>query len=89
MNIEIHEPELERRVREGIRSGRFHDLDELLTKALDALSEKEAAYETLSWSFDKEKARLAGERIREIRKGVRLDLQGMSIRELAHLGHKY
>jgi uncharacterized protein (DUF433 family) len=38
MNIEIHKPELERRVREGIRSGRFNDVDELLTKALDALS---------------------------------------------------
>jgi len=39
MSIEIHKPELERRVREGIRSGRFHDVDDLLTKALDALSE--------------------------------------------------
>ena len=43
MNIEIHKPELERRVLEGIQSGRFHDVDELLTKALDALSEKEAS----------------------------------------------
>ena len=39
MSIEIHQPELERRVREGIQSGRFHDVDDLLTKALDALSE--------------------------------------------------
>ncbi len=39
--------------------------------------------------FDAEKARQAGARIRELRKGVRLDLRGMSIRELAHLGHKY
>ena len=43
MNIEIHKPELERRMRQGIQSGRFEDLEELLTKALDALSEKEAA----------------------------------------------
>jgi Arc/MetJ-type ribon-helix-helix transcriptional regulator len=43
MNIEIHKPELERRVLDGIQSGRFRDVDELLTKALDALSEKEAA----------------------------------------------
>jgi len=28
-------------------------------------------------------------RIRELRKGVTLDLQGMSIRELAHIGHKH
>jgi Arc/MetJ-type ribon-helix-helix transcriptional regulator len=40
MNIEIHQPELERRVRQGIESGRFRDVDELLTKALDALYEK-------------------------------------------------
>jgi uncharacterized protein (DUF433 family) len=38
MNIEIQTPELERRVRQGLESGQFHDLDELLTKALDALS---------------------------------------------------
>lgn len=38
MSIEIQTPELERRVREGLQSGRFHDVDELLTKALDALS---------------------------------------------------
>jgi len=43
MNIEIQKPELERRVREGIQSGRFQDVDELLTKALDALYEKESA----------------------------------------------
>ena len=40
-------------------------------------------------AFDKEGARLAGARIHELRKGVKLDLQGMSIREFAHLGHKY
>ncbi len=39
-------------------------------------------------SFDKTKARIAGAHIRELCKGVRLDLNGMSIRELAHIGHK-
>jgi len=48
MNIEIHLPELERRMREGVQSGRFQNLDELLTKALDALSEKEEALSVLS-----------------------------------------
>ena len=42
MNIEIHKPELEQRFRRQIQSGQFHDVDELLTKALDAL-EKELA----------------------------------------------
>lgn len=50
MNIEIREPELERRVREGIQSGRFHDVDELLSKALDALSESSSDRRALDWS---------------------------------------
>ncbi len=43
MNIEIHNPELEQRVREQIQSGQFHDVDDLLKKALDALAEKDTA----------------------------------------------
>jgi len=39
--------------------------------------------------FNAEKARQAGARIRELRKCVRLDRRGMSIRELAHIGHKH
>jgi uncharacterized protein (DUF433 family) len=51
MSIEIHRPELERRVRESIRSGRFRDVDELLSKALDALSDFPGARRgTLDWS---------------------------------------
>jgi Arc/MetJ-type ribon-helix-helix transcriptional regulator len=42
MQIEIHTPELEQRVRRQIQSGHYHDADELLTKALDALDEKAA-----------------------------------------------
>ena len=37
MNIEINQPELEQRFRSFIQSGRFHDTDELLREALDAL----------------------------------------------------
>jgi Arc/MetJ-type ribon-helix-helix transcriptional regulator len=43
MNIEIHNPELEQRVRQQIQRGQFHNLDDLLVKALDALEEKETA----------------------------------------------
>lgn len=51
MSIEIQKPELERRVREGIQSGRFQDVDDLLTKALDALSESSAGRRgSLDWS---------------------------------------
>jgi hypothetical protein len=49
VSIEIQQPELERRVPERIQSGQFHDVDELLTKALDALSKTNSAA-TLDWS---------------------------------------
>jgi Arc/MetJ-type ribon-helix-helix transcriptional regulator len=42
MHIEIHEPDLEQRVLRQIQSGHYHDVNELLTKALDALDEKTA-----------------------------------------------
>ena len=48
MSIEIRKPELERRVREGIQSGRFQDVDDLLTKALDALSDSSGG--RLDWA---------------------------------------
>jgi hypothetical protein len=57
-------------------------IDDFIASAIGALTHHNDR-------FDKAKARLAGERIRELRQGVRLDLKGMSIRELAHVGHKY
>lgn len=41
MNLEIHKPELVQRVNAYIRTGHFHDADELFEKALDALDEKD------------------------------------------------
>jgi hypothetical protein len=43
MNLEIHKPELVERVNAHIQTGHFHDADELLEKALDALDEKSPA----------------------------------------------
>jgi hypothetical protein len=40
MNLEIHKPELAQRVQAQIQSGHFHDTDELIEKALDALDEQ-------------------------------------------------
>ena len=40
MNLEIHKPELVQRVNAHIQTGHFHDADELLEKALDALDEQ-------------------------------------------------
>lgn len=44
MTLEIT-PEIEARIQRYLQSGQFHDLDELLTKALDALPEPEAPSE--------------------------------------------
>jgi len=46
MNLEIHNPELAQRVRAQIQSGHFHDTDELIEKALDALDIQVAAAAT-------------------------------------------
>ena len=43
MNFKIHKPELAQRVRAQIQSGHFHDTDELIKKAFDALDEQAAA----------------------------------------------
>lgn len=43
MNLEIHKPELVERVNAQIQSGLFHDTDELIEKALDALEGKTPA----------------------------------------------
>ena len=43
MNIEIQNPELQQRVQAQIQRGQFHDMDDLIEKALDALDEKSAA----------------------------------------------
>jgi Arc/MetJ-type ribon-helix-helix transcriptional regulator len=48
MNIEIHNPELVQRVNAQIQSGHFHDADELIEKALDALEEKAPAQVSLA-----------------------------------------
>jgi Arc/MetJ-type ribon-helix-helix transcriptional regulator len=45
MNLEIHKPELVQRLNAHIQNGRFHDADEVLEKALDALEGKEDAVE--------------------------------------------
>jgi Arc/MetJ-type ribon-helix-helix transcriptional regulator len=46
MNLEIHKPELVQRVNAHIQTGHFHDADEVLEKALDALEERATASST-------------------------------------------
>jgi Arc/MetJ-type ribon-helix-helix transcriptional regulator len=75
-------PEQKDVIEHAIQSGLVRSVDEFIDSAMGALSRRESG-------FDREQARLAGARIRELRKGVTLDLRGISIRELAHTGHKY
>jgi hypothetical protein len=69
-------------IRRAIEAGLVRSIDEFIESAIDALPRPEN-------EFDKEGAMAAVERIREIRKGVRLNLRDMSIREFAHPGHEY
>jgi hypothetical protein len=75
-------PDQERAIQDAIRTGLVRSVDEFIETAIEALPHPNGG-------FDPERARRAGERIREIRRGVTLDRQGMSIREMAHIGHKY
>jgi len=75
-------PEQQNVIEQAIQSGLVRSVDEFIHSAMGALSYRNGG-------FDKAQARLAGQRIRELPKGVRLDLKGESLRELAHVGHKY
>jgi hypothetical protein len=75
-------PDQERVIQDAIRSGLVRSVDEFIEAAIEALPHPEGG-------FNPEQARCAGDRIREIRRGVKLDRQGMSIREMAHIGRKY
>ena len=75
-------PDQERAIQDAIRAGLLSSVSEFIDTAIDMLPRRDR-------EFNAEKARRAGARIRELRKGVRLERRGTSIRELAHIGHKY
>jgi hypothetical protein len=75
-------PDQERTIQDAIRAGLVRTVDEFIETAIGALPLRNR-------EFDADEARQAGARIRELRKGVKLDRQGESIREMAHRGHKY
>ena len=75
-------PEQQDTIEQAIQSGLVGSVDEFIGSAIGALSSRDSG-------FDPERATLAVARIRELRRGVTFDLQGKSIRELAHSGHKY
>jgi Arc/MetJ-type ribon-helix-helix transcriptional regulator len=80
-------PEHERIIQAQLATGEFRSVDEILEKALAPLKSHSADESTPD---DRAKARAAAERIRQLRQGVTLERpEGMSLREYAHLGHKY
>jgi Arc/MetJ-type ribon-helix-helix transcriptional regulator len=81
-------PEHEGIIQAQLASGQFHSVDEVLDRALAPL--RTSVVPEFSEEERKAKARAAVERILELSKGVTLDRPaGMSLREYAHLGHKY
>jgi hypothetical protein len=78
--------EHERIIREQLETGQFRSVEEVLDKVLAPFKAQSPGAAT----HDTTKAHAAAKRIRELRKGVTLDRpEGMSLREYAHLGHKY
>ena len=79
----IHlKPETERLVREEIQSGHFQSVDELIVEGVQALRAQKHP------SGDRRQECLeAAARLRELRRGV--TLRGLSIKDLAHEGHRY
>ncbi len=81
-------PEHERIIQAQLATGEFRSVQEVLEKALAPL--KPPASDEAITLDDRARAHAAAERIRQLRKGVTLDRpKGMSLREYAHLGHKY
>ncbi|MGA3187740.1 MAG: hypothetical protein ABSF22_11590 [Bryobacteraceae bacterium] len=75
-------PNQEKAIKQALNAGLVRSVDDFIDSAIEALPHQGP-------SFDKKKAQEAVARIRDLRKGVQLDLQGMSLREFAHIGHRF
>jgi Arc/MetJ-type ribon-helix-helix transcriptional regulator len=76
------DPHGEQLVAAHLRTGRYHSSEEVVTRALESLAEKEAPA-----TQRKRTPAEAVAHIRESRKGVTLG--GLKIKDLIHEGHKY
>ena len=80
-------PETGKLVQNEIRNGHFQSVDDLILQGVRAWREKsqrEGAPET-----SPDARRRAVERIRELRQGILLERNGLTLREYAHPGHRY
>jgi Arc/MetJ-type ribon-helix-helix transcriptional regulator len=84
MNINLT-PEQERIVRDELKSGHFRTAEDVIGKALQALREKEhSSGETTSNGAQREAVR---EMLAFVEKN-RVRLEGVSVKELIHEGHR-
>jgi Arc/MetJ-type ribon-helix-helix transcriptional regulator len=72
-------PEQERVIQQAIETGMYKSVDEALDSALESIRMRER------FNADATRSQLAGQRIRELRKGATLD--GIPIKELIEEGH--
>ncbi len=80
MVIEL-KPEHQRIIEDAVQSGHYRSVDECLDEAFAAWKTRDNQPK-----FDREKARAAADRIRELRKGV--SLGGLTIKDLANEGRR-
>lgn len=87
MTIEIHSAELEGLLNQRLADGHFANVEDML---LETLRGPQVRSSSALDDARKTRAMKAAEGIRELRRGITLDRpEGMSMREYAHLGHKY
>ena len=86
MTIEIQNPELEALLQQRLKAGNFASVEALLMDTFKGGQFFAGAAEDVR----RRRAQAAAERLRELRKGVTLDRpEGMTLREYAHIGHRY
>jgi Arc/MetJ-type ribon-helix-helix transcriptional regulator len=77
MTIQLN-PEQERVIHQAIETGKYHSVDEVLDSALDSIRQRVQPPPALT------RSQIAGQRIRELRKGVTLG--GIPLKELIEEG---
>jgi len=80
LTLDTHGEQL---VAQHLRSGRYHSAEEVVTRALESLSDQPEPYQAQKGKTVEE----AVTHIRQSRKGVTLG--GLKIKDLIHAGHKY
>jgi hypothetical protein len=86
LTIEIRNPELEALLQQRLKAGNFASVEALLMDTFRGAQQTMGTADT----DRRNQAEAAAERLRGLRKGVKLERpEGMSLREYAHIGHRY